>query len=252
MDKVEIKYLADGAKYSQAYSSGVKMTAVSDKNEQVKPFFFCADFFNEMFGAMFTKKKKEIYKFEFDPAKDIHPSMDRTRVLITSDSHDIISKIKNGEKFLNGFEKKIGLEPSKFYPCSEHEQYKDNVILVDADPRVKNTALLLTAWRIALRNSFAFEVKDSFEESLNKMSNKAVTLLGHGDNYQVPKLLAFINYIVEKDKEFIDYFDIANYKLNVDRLHGESGLSQFSNILSKPSLSNETPWEKRVLSKNGN
>ncbi len=249
MDKIEIEYLYEKATYSQAYSSGVKMTAVSDKNEQVKPFFFCADFFNEMFGAMITNSKKGIYKFDFDPATDINPSMSKVRVLITSDSHNLSDKVNEGKKFLNEFEKKVGLSPSEFYFCSEHKEYKDNVILVDADPRIKNTPLLLTAWRVALRNSFASNIDEDFDESLNKMIKGEIEVLGHGDESAISKLKSFIDYVTKNDKEFIDYFDIKNYEINVHKLHSSSGLTQFSSVISNNHRGAEAPWEERVLSK---
>jgi hypothetical protein len=244
----EIKYIEDVNKYSQAYSSGVKMTAVSKDNEQIKPFFFCADYFNEIFGAVFTNSEKTMFGFTFDPSVDVHPAPDSLRVLITSDSHKLIDKINEAQKFLNGFENEIGLRPSTLSPCSKHPQYKNNVILADADNRIKNTPLLLTAWRVMLRNSFATNLEDDFQTSLSKFISRDLKILGHGDENSIPKVKSFIDYVKNKDPEFIDYFDIKNYEVIVDFVHNYSGLTQFDNVLKKRYLIN-APWEKRITSK---
>jgi hypothetical protein len=244
----EIKYIEDIHKYSQAYSSGVKMTAVSKDNEQIKPFFYCADYFNEVFGAVFTNSKKSIFGFTFDPKADIHPAPDSLRILITSDKHDLIGRINQAQKFLNGFEKEINLEPSTLHPCSEHPQYKNNVILVNADNRIKNTPLLLTAWRVMLRNSFSTDVDDDFATSLQKLINRDIEIIGHGDEQSIPKVVKFIDYVKSKDPEFINYYDVENYKAVVDLVHSSSGLTQFDNVLKKQYLIN-SPWEKRITSK---
>lgn len=246
MKKVKIEYIEETNKYAQAYSSGVKMSIISPEKKQLKPFFFCADYLNEVCAAGFTNEKKSIFGFSYDPKEDV-VSNDNLEVLITSDSHDLVKSIQAAKKFLNGFERKIGLKLSKFAICDDHPKYKGNVILITADKRIKNTVLLLTAWRVVLRNSFSANKEKTFDQNMKDFLDKKNQIIGHGDDHQFKRIEKFLDY-VKKDKEFVDYFDIENYELHTDIIHSYSGLQNFEYVYDKKQ-SPAAPWQKRIFEK---
>jgi hypothetical protein len=245
---VNIKYAPDGKGLHQAYSYGTLFALASSKNEQIMPFVFCADYFNEVFGSVVTQERKSVYGFSYDATKDLLPDDKYTRVLITHDKIELPSLVVSATKFLNEFEERIGLKRSKMSLCNSHPKYKKNVLLVKGDKRVRNSVLLLTAWRVILRNSFAANPNLSLDENLQKMTNGKFCFF-ENDCGAIEKLISFLEYLVKYDKDFINYTDTANFKQQVYTIHNDSGLTVFSTIFKQKKEYLGTPWEKRIVEK---
>src|SRR5260221_1427887 len=100
----------------QIYSNGIEMALCSAKNEQIGPFVFCKDFFQDAVFAFLNKKKVSEYSYTYDPAASPAIDLTSTRVLIANEDDPKFSqKLPLILDFLNNLEEKMGIELTKGY-----------------------------------------------------------------------------------------------------------------------------------------
>lgn len=116
--KRKIKWYERTMPLQQVFHRGLMFAFVSDQYEQCCPFVLCKDFLQDTIHAYLTKKKRSIFGFSYDPKRDPHISIKKTRLVIGSNgSANLRNNIPNCIEFLNQIEDHLHLSKTKYREC---------------------------------------------------------------------------------------------------------------------------------------
>ncbi len=140
---------------AQIYSQGIEMALCSANGEQIGPFVYCKDFFQDAIRGFLNKEVSDIYKYTYTPGKDADIDLEATRILMAN-SGDVkfLDKVPAILDFINQFEVELGVTPTKAIICDEVPfAYKGcGIVLFIGDKRMMHSSALLSAYTLLLRN----------------------------------------------------------------------------------------------------
>ena len=153
----------------QIYSNGVEMALCSKKNEQIGPFVFCKDFFQDAIKGHLNGVESGIWGYKYNPKKQPPIDLDNIRILLrnTSDAQ-FLKKVDGVKDLLNQIEKKMGLELTKVYEC-ESPPNKSGVALLVGDGSWSRSSVSLSMYTLLARNGLVHEIGSPFQKTINSI-----------------------------------------------------------------------------------
>lgn len=157
---------------AQIYSSGVEVALCSDDNEQIGPFVFCKDFFQDAIVAFLHKTTCSIYGYSYDPSTMPACPQKELKVLI-ADSGDaaLESKIPGVLDLLNQVEKQLGVTLTTIHKCEKPpEKYaKCGIFLMVADKIWMHAPPLLSMWTLLARNGLMHKPGEKWGDTIQEI-----------------------------------------------------------------------------------
>lgn len=146
----------------QIYGEGVEMALCSAKNEQIGPFVYCKDFFQDAIKGFLSNTKSQIYGYVYDPATMPPIDLSAVRILLRSKNDKLFNQKATGVlDLLNQVEQKLKLPPSKMFTTD-----KDVVLLVGDKDWLRSSASL-GLYTLLIRNGLVHEPGVSFMKTIN-------------------------------------------------------------------------------------
>lgn len=145
----------------QIYKKGLEFAFVSNSNQQCHPFVFCKDFLQLVIFSNVHNKSISLFNFNYNPKKN-PISLDKLRIILrnTSDA-EFVKKIENAVFFINYFEKKLKIKPTKFYFC------ENNTILFESSKRWLKAPPLISMYMLLIRVGMSHEKSNSIDYTIN-------------------------------------------------------------------------------------
>jgi hypothetical protein len=154
---------------AQIYSQGIEMALCSANGEQIGPFVYCKDFFQDAIRGFLNKEKSNIYKYTYTPGKDANIDLENTRILMTN-SGDVkfLDKVPAILDFINQFTANLGVQQTDAVTCDDPPfAYKEcGVMLFIGDKKMMHSPALLSAYTLLLRNGTMHSYGTSYLETL--------------------------------------------------------------------------------------
>ena len=172
---------------SQIYHSGVELALCSDKNEQIGPFVYCKDFFQDAVVVFLHGGTCNVYGYKYDPKK--HPPIPKKnlKVLIANAKDTKLSeKVKNIPDFLHQIESKLGVQKTVIEECANPpEKYsKSGIYLMTADPIWMHAPPLLSCWTLLARNGLNHKKGAKWTETVDSIiAGKTPAAQSHDRTY---------------------------------------------------------------------
>lgn len=242
---------------SQIYSSGVELALCSDDNQQIGPFVFCKDFFQDAIVVFLHADQKKtcfIYGYKYDP-KTMPPCPTKNlKVLITNAANPkLAAQIPGISDFLHQIEGKLGIQLCAVEQCDDPpDKYKKcGIWLLTADPIWMHAPPLLSGWTLLARNGLMHKVGTKWEDTVKGIIDGKIPAAQTHDRTYMTYGKPGLELILEKGIEALFGKDqLANYPLDKagHSMHHYSGIVSFGSSMAKPHFPNwqypEPPKEK--------
>jgi hypothetical protein len=154
---------------AQIYSAGIEMALCSARGEQIGPFVYCKDFFQDAIRGFLNKEKSDIYHYTYTPGKDADIDLDATRILMTnSGDAKFLDKVPAILDFINQFRRNLGVQQTDAVTCDNPPlAYKScGVAHFIGDRMWMHSSALLSAYTLLLRNGTMHTYGKPYEETL--------------------------------------------------------------------------------------
>lgn len=238
-DKGSIKYksMADSTSLYQSYHSGFEMAPLSEKGEQCIPFAYCKDYIQDVIWGTINKKSISIYGLDYDPTKNPLIDLEHLRLAVrekSTDKKDFFKQCQQALNFLNWFEEKLKMEPSKLFKTRS-----SGVFVFVADKNWMHAPPLISLYSLLLRMGMTYEGGDAlkhFQEG---------PFLRSGDKAFGKSVMPVLEkkLFVKSREELFAKEQAKNYPADANShcIHSSSGISAFANSGISSSVSKHWP-----------
>jgi hypothetical protein len=154
----------------QIYSAGIEMALCSANGEQIGPFVYCKDFFQDAVRGFINKEKSNIYKYTYTPGKDADVDLEATRILMTnSGDSKFLDKVPTILNFINQFTVELGAQQTDAITCDNPPlaYEKCGVVLFIGDKTMMHSSALLSAYTLLLRTATQHTYGKPYLETLD-------------------------------------------------------------------------------------
>lgn len=225
METVKVGW-APQVRTAQIYSVGVELALISAKNEQIGPFVFCKDFFQDAIKGFFAKSRSSIYGYSYDPASMPPIDFGKVRLLLRNQSDpNFKSKVKGVQDLLNQVEKKMKLDRTELF-----ETDKEGTVLLVGDGLWLRSPVSLSMYGLLARNGLSHKPGEPFMDTLNAIiTGKRPGGQSHDGTY-LQYGMPGIELIISKGiNEIFGTKTEDNYKISVptSTLHHYGGIVAF-------------------------
>jgi hypothetical protein len=239
--------------FSQAYSSGMEYSFVSDDYRQVHPMVYCKDFLHDAIFATVNKNKVSVYSFSYDQKKDIPIPRLRTRLAITNSSDpDFGSKIENILDLLNQVEKELKFIATTVRRCvapPQKKYEKCGVYLFEGSKQWMMAPPMLSLFTLLLRVGACHKKGTPFKETLQGVESKKIPQYQTSDsNFLKTGMVGIERILSEKPSKIFGRSLVKNYPkgLSGGTIHNNFGIVAFSRSTTKTWCSHWHPEEPKV------
>jgi hypothetical protein len=151
---------------AQIYNNGVEMALCSKDNEQIGPFVFCKDFFQDAIKGYLNKTKSSIYGYSYDPHSMPAIDLKNIRILLrnTGDSN-FLEKVEGVKDLLQQVESEMGLTLTEMTVCGEPTD-KSGVVLLIGDGAWLRSPASLSMYTLLARNGLVHKPGTHFTKTI--------------------------------------------------------------------------------------
>jgi hypothetical protein len=146
------------------------MALASKDGQQIGPWVFCKDFFQDAIRGYLNGISSGIWGYTYNPKTDPAIDMENARVMMTNSADpDFVNKIPAVLDFLNQVEKKMKISLTKAYECENPpaSYKKSGVFLFVGDKAWLQSSAALSMWTLLMRNGVVHTVGDKFNDTLD-------------------------------------------------------------------------------------
>jgi hypothetical protein len=225
----------------QIYSAGIEMALCSANGEQIGPFVYCKDFFQDAIRGFLNKEVSKIYKYTYTPGKDAEVDMDATRILMTnSGDPKFLDKVPAVLDFINQFSAALGVGQVDAVTCDDPPfAYKGcGVVLFIGDKRMMHSSALLSAYTLLLRNGTIHPEGGTYLETLDAIISGKIKPAQQNDKIYLENSKPGLDLILAKGIMNVFGEDMKkNYpsskQTETSKIHHFGGIVAFSSGKSK-------------------
>lgn len=158
---------------AQIYSSGVELALVSADNQQIGPFVYCKDFFQDAIKGFVNGTPSSIYGYSYNPKTQPPIDLGNVRILLAHDKDaDFLKKVPAVLDLLNQVEKKMGLSLTTWSVVTDPPaKYKSGVALLVGDGAWLRSSASLSMYTLLARNGLVHKVGTSFDKTIQAIIN---------------------------------------------------------------------------------
>ena len=233
---IEIKW-REQYSTGQIYSNGIEMALCSKNNEQIGPFVFCKDFFQDAVSGFLNKKKTSIYAYTYNPESEPPIDLYNIRVLIAnSEDNKFSEKLPAILDFLGQVEDKMGLRRTAGMICSDHKNYPGGVLLLVGDEKWMISPPSLSMYGLLLRTSTVHKVGQKYTDTIQQVIKGRIPPAQRNDHIYLDNAQPGMELIMTKGMDAVFGSDIKkNFddKIQTHTLHHNGGIVAFSSARFK-------------------
>lgn len=243
----DVKWHPKTNRICQIPKEGLEFAMLSSKYEQLNQLVWCKDFMQDLIWSYLNNQPIDIYGFKYDPKLLPAPSLKKLRLLVTNykDAEFGQKLINNVLPLIHSVEAKMKMPPTVLEQCktAPGTYKKSGVWILNASKRWLKATPMLSFYTLLVRIGFSHDPKDSFEETMKKVSEgKTLTYYDahHRDKDMVEKALPGMRRLLKyTDRKIFsanlqnnypnNYFDgKKTMKLSVYNIHDRCGIVGFS------------------------
>lgn len=217
---------------AQIYSSGVELALVSADNEQIGPFVYCKDFFQDAIRGFVNDISSGIWGYTYDPKKQPPIDLKKVRVLLAHDKDpDFLKKVPALVDLLNQIEKKMGLSLTTATIVNDPPaKYKSGVVMLVGDGAWLRSSASLSMYTLLARNGLVHKSGTPFNKTLEDIMSGKLPAGQKNDGTYMKYGKPGIDLIIAKGIDEVFGTDTkANYKASVPThtIHHYGGIVAF-------------------------
>lgn len=212
---------------NQSYSTGLMMSFVNEKHEQINQFFFCKDYFQDIIRSHLHDITCHVYGFQYDPSQMLRPDMNATRLLIKHKIDNFDQKVNNSIKFVNWFASKMKILKSNKVEIKnlgkDHAYVVGSKIWMSAPP-------LISLYTLLLRAGIHYNPDISVEDTIN-LIKQGKFKCENNDASMLRVIMPLVEKIIKHGYRKFFYIDPKkNFPEEVDilKLHNNGGINSLA------------------------
>lgn len=217
---------------AQIYSSGVELALCSAKGEQIGPFVYCKDFFQDAIKGFVNNTSSSIYGYSYNPKTQPPIDLGNVRILLAHDKDaDFLKKVPAVLDLLNQIEKKMGLALTTATVADEPPaKYKSGVVLLVGDGAWLRSSASLSMYTLLARNGLVHPKGESYESTINSLILGKLPAGQRNDGTYMKFGKPGIDLIIKKGIDEVFGTNLkANYKdtISTSTIHHYGGIVAF-------------------------